>query len=156
MYIVLTEHKRHSAWNTETEALHQADVLMGGGYKAVRIVFKENKINHTKGPWTTGNHRIWGDNREIAEIKHVSTSITGVLDVTGSKSWASAMKKANGDFDMATAETEANLRLISASPEMFEACKLLMAWDQSDDDVNLISQACSMARVAIAKAEKGE
>lgn len=46
-------------------------------------------------------------------------------------------------------------QLIAAAPDLLEVAEELVAWDDSFDDVNLISQACSLAREAIAKA-KGE
>lgn len=36
---------------------------------------------------------------------------------------------------------------------MYEACKKLVEWDASNDDARLISEACSFARVALAKVE---
>ncbi len=48
-------------------------------------------------------------------------------------------------------EVESNCNLIAAAPELYRVAELLAAWDQSDDDPELISQACSLAREALAK-----
>ena len=44
------------------------------------------------------------------------------------------------------------VRACNSHAELLEACEKLAAWDRSDGDVTLISEACSMARQAIAHA----
>jgi len=56
------------------------------------------------------------------------------------------------------AETKANARLIAAAPEMLEALKAFLAYDEQDgeSDVEMMlayGKARDMARAAIAKAE---
>ena len=46
---------------------------------------------------------------------------------------------------------ENDMSIIAAAPEMLKACEFLAAWDQSNDDVELISIACSLARQSINK-----
>ena len=61
---------------------------------------------------------------------------------------------ANG-YGKTTEEAKANAQAISALPELLEAAELLVKWDNSHDDVHLISTACSLAREAI-KRTKGD
>ena len=50
-------------------------------------------------------------------------------------------------------EEKPNANLIAAAPDMYEACRKLVDWDNSHDDAQLISEACSYARQALSKAE---
>lgn len=80
--------------------------------------------NYTKGKWRVGRE----------PISDLSTVITD-------------------EHTIAIGLSEANAHLISASPDLYEACKKLAEWDTSNDDAGLISEACSFARMALAKAE---
>ncbi len=53
----------------------------------------------------------------------------------------------------AVPQTLANANLIAAAPDMYEALKFLVAWDESNDDAELISKACSYARQALREVE---
>lgn len=60
-----------------------------------------------------------------------------------------------GKPEIARCHDEDNARAIAALPELLAAAEKLAAWDQSDGDVALISEACSLARLGLMRA-KGE
>jgi hypothetical protein len=82
------------------------------------------KMNHTPGPWN------------IAPCNMIESK---------GGDYICKIDASEGD------DHHANARLIAAAPDLLEVCQKLAAWDQSDGDVNLISEACSFARAAIAK-----
>ena len=51
---------------------------------------------------------------------------------------------------------ELDKRLEENKYEMWEVLKYLVAWDAANDDAELISNACSYARLALAQADKEE
>lgn len=96
---------------------------------------------HTPGPWETRGDKV-------------CEATSG--DVIAATSEAGAFA-AKGQWyaQPATFVTDGNARLIAAAPELLQACEKLAAWDASDDDSRLISEACSFARAAVAKARGG-
>ena len=57
--------------------------------------------------------------------------------------------------DKTTGEIDANARLIAAAPELLEACKRMIEWDDREHDHPQRQAAYRNARDAIAKAEGG-
>lgn len=57
--------------------------------------------------------------------------------------------------DDADGETRANARLLAAAPELLEACKRMIEWDDREHDHPQRQAAYRNARDAIAKAEGG-
>jgi hypothetical protein len=94
---------------------------------------------HTPGPWSI-------EHKDHA-ARQIITSKKGAIAIL--QSYGSAEATAAAPLIV---ERMANARLIAAAPELLKAAQLLAAWDQSDGDVELISEACSVARQAIAKA----
>ena len=90
---------------------------------------------HTPAPWKTN-------------IARLSDNSINVAHVIGPQGQGLAQVGTYPD----EAETLSNLNLMAAAPDMLAVCKLLADWDRSDGKNDLISDACSAARAAIAKA----
>lgn len=91
-----------------------------------------SEIKHTTGPWMVGDFRcIYG---QLGQVASIST---------------------NGTDE----ERTANAHLISAAPELLEACKAFIAYEESEKESNYIpsmflySKAVTKVRAAISKAE---
>ena len=96
-------------------------------------------MKHTSGPWETGlfGELTEDDGFQFTRIYGPGENVI-VCDV----------------FPQGFRESEqTNANLIAAAPELLKSCEFLAAWDQSNDNVELISIACSLARQAIEKAE---
>jgi hypothetical protein len=97
--------------------------------------YKRHGPQHTQGPW----HRNIKPARKYVTIFAGRNTHVCHLATSG----------------LTDEEIEANADLIAAAPELLTACERLAAWDASHDDSQLISEACSFARAAIAKARGG-
>ena len=91
---------------------------------------------HTPGPWSVGNARIWGATQEIAHVKRVRT--------TGD--YAAVVRS--------TTEQEANARLIAAAPDLLDACGRARNYLLSSGDGK--SHCVEILEAAIAKATEPE
>lgn len=103
---------------------------------------------HTPGPWTY----VIGKSLLHVEVDAAAPHIDGIHFLAG-QAICSLPKKA-----------EANARLIAAAPELLEACKKLVEWNEREKDhaisfmerVNLCNEAFLMMDAAIAKADGRE
>jgi hypothetical protein len=120
-------------------------------------------MTYTKGPWTIftdlpeehdgyidhGGYRIDADG--VEQIAYVWERSARINPATGEQDFSLPFGSADG---------EANARLISAAPDMYEALDRLMRIIASDDPwdrehVDDMNEACDAARSALLKA-KGE
>ena len=93
---------------------------------------------HTPGPWQ-------------AEAPKYSAHVAAAI-------WRDGVRLAQVDRRPKANESEemANARLIAAAPDLLAACQKLAEWDLSRGGAvgaRLISEACSWARAALAKAQ---
>lgn len=89
---------------------------------------------HTPGPWA---------------VDYSGPARIAIVDTSGSEVALCSKQNDDGDTD------EANARLIAASPELFEACKVLLATGSFNKHGEHAEQAARFARAAIDKATKG-
>jgi hypothetical protein len=106
-------------------------------------------MNYTKGKWTAEKGFGDTDNFILSEVTDEETGIKGVTAI------ATVHKK-----NPLTSSTQANARLISAAPDMYEALKALgnretcfCEMGKSNPMVHNHSSRCLAAREALAKAE---
>lgn len=106
---------------------------------------------HTPGPWHV---EIRDGVVDGTSYKYVPEACI-VSKQTGHNHYVASIRLASVGYS-GTQENrnqdEKDAQLISAAPDLLEACQLLAAWDRSNGDIELLSDACSKARAAIAKA----
>lgn len=91
------------------------------------------RAQHTPGPW-------------VAERGHLTDRIYGIKNVTR---WNFLLR---GKSE----EAQANARLIAAAPEMYEALKMFIAWEDRTHDTSPAGQfnaAIAAARAILSKIE---
>jgi hypothetical protein len=102
---------------------------------------------HTSGPWkvkrSTTPDNVGGFDWAIYAGSHILAEAYEVVDYGK------------------TLPVEANVRLISAAPDMYEALSLLMRIMQAEDpwdreNLGSMNEACMKARAALSKAQGGE
>lgn len=90
---------------------------------------------HTSAPWKYDNTRKYYRNKIIRRNGQLICKMIKSITITEE-------------------EFIANIHLIVAAPLLLEACQKLVAWDDSNGDVKLFSEACSQARHATTEAIK--
>jgi hypothetical protein len=98
---------------------------------------------HTPGPWLTERNNVHAG--QIATVHHCIGN-----------DWVEIWTDKWAETGMGENEQEANARLIAAAPELLEALKLFIAYDEFDDSdgyamMMAYADAIQAARVAIAK-----
>ncbi len=101
----------------------------------------EQKAAHTPAPWLiewnaaqSGEGHYITDSKDMVELSRIAAVLF---------------------HDDADGETRANARLLAAAPELLEACKRMIEWDDRKHDHPQRQAAYRNARAAIAKAEGG-
>ena len=106
---------------------------------------------HTPGPWVLGDSDLYCSSLSVhCGTRQGHTTICRMVSL---------------EYGIGVGEVEANCRLISAAPELLEACRQMMRWFEVDDDhsqmpefidrVTLCKQVEFIAASAIAKATGG-
>jgi len=108
------------------------------------------KAKHTPGPWRHVPHFQNGE--------HCATYYIGTPSSVGPESISRCTAVAsNSSFPLTAEETEANARLIAASPDLLRACKAIAELEGCPSMGGVMLEAArDSALAAIAKAEKEE
>ena len=101
------------------------------------------KTKHTTTPWVYHSGMVWKDGPDVFP--------------QGDRDGVPIARMDRETDETVPTERDANaefiVRAVNVHEELVEACRLLIAWDESHDNASLISTATSKARAAIAKAE---
>ena len=103
-----------------------------------------NRNKHTSGPWSYG-----GDWDEYGAVANCGDSVEYVYTLRP--------HLVNRKFsNIPPAEQEANARLVAAAPELLDACRMLVAWDEHGGDApEMLKDAVETARLAMGKMDCG-